>query len=410
MNGNKSVLIVGLKTQIAISLIRSYGRKKFQVYGINAKKNGNYLSKYLTKGYVFPEFKNEEKLIDFTEHIIKKHEIDYVIAFFDNIIITLNRHRDRLEKITIFLFPPEEIFEKSINKYETLQIAEKLDIPIPKTIVISDLNDMDKCKNLSYPLVVKPSSRNYRNQDEEEMDFRRHYFHSYENLLNFFKQYNPCRYNPVFVQEFCNGEEFGFPILFKKGKYVTCMQYKIVRAYPVNGGSPIYRETMKIDPELKEYSIKLLEAMNWDGIAEIDYIKDNKDGKIKLLEVNGRFWASLAIAEKAGIDFPLLVCKNTEDLEKIPEFNYKINTKCRVLCGDTAWLSDIMFNRVTDKETGNIPKKSSAMLSYLKAFDPRVKYDFGAWDDPLPIFGDLLSSFCSFYFGFPKLPIRITLK
>jgi len=410
MEEKKSVLIVGLITQIAISLIHSFGKNGIKVYGISKKKNANFHSKYLTKGYTYPEFENEEKLIDFIEEIINKHEVDYVIAFFDNLIIMLNKHRQRLERITTLLFPEEEIFEKSINKYKTLQIAEKLDIPIPKTKVISNLADLDKCKDLNYPVVVKPSSRNYKNKNQEEMDFRRHYFHSYPDLFKFFERYNPCRYNSIFVQEFCDGEEFGFPILFKKGEYVTCMQYQIIRAYPVNGGSSIYRETTKIDPELKDYSIKLLSAMNWDGIAEIDYIKDNKDGKIKLLEVNGRFWAAVALSEKSGVNFPLLVYKSAEGLDDMPVFNYKIGTKCRVLCGDTAWLSDILFNRVTAEETGIIPKKSSAVLSYLKAFDPRVKYDYGSWDDPLPLFSDFFSSFYAFCFGLPRLPIRITLK
>lgn len=407
MNGKKSILIVGLTSQTAISLLRSFGKKRIQVYGINNKKNANYYSKYLTKGYIFSEFdmlsgfENNEKLIDYIEQIIKKHEIDYVITFFDSLIILLNKYRYRLEKITKLLIPGEDSFIKTIDKNKTLKIAKKLKIPVPETIVVTDLNDLDKCKDLDFPVVVKPSSRYYKNHVQAERDFKRHYFHSYQNLLIFFKKYNPCKYKPVFVQEFCNGEDIGFPIFFKKGRCITCMQYKVVRMYPHNGGSPICRETTKTDPELKEYSLRLLSYMEWDGIAEIDYIKDNKDGKIKMLEVNGRFWASLPLAEKAGLDFPSMLYSSDDDIRKASIFKYKIGTKCRILSSDTAWLSDILFNRAY-KENIAIPTKSSAILSYLKSFGPRTKYDFGSWDDPLPLLGDFLLSVYAFRFGFPR--------
>jgi len=416
MREKSSILIFGLSSQIGISILRSFGKKGIEVYGINNQKNANYYSKYLTKGYihsgldVFSEFENNEKLIDFTEQIIQKHKIDYVITFFDNLILLLNKYRQRLEKTTKLLIPKDELFRNVIDKNKTLEIAKKLNITTPETKVVSGFDDLSNCKDLTFPVVVKPSSRYYINHDHSKMDFKRHYIHSYTDLLNFFKKYKPYRYKPVLVQEFCNGKEIGFPILFRDGKFVDCMQYRIVRMYPHNGGSSIYREATKINPKLKEYSIRLLSFLRWDGIAEIDYIKDNRDGKIKLLEVNGRFWASLPLSEKAGMDFPLMLYNSYESRKEIPASDYKIGTKCRILSSETAWLSDIIFNRVKNEGNIEIPSKSSAIFSYIKSFNPKVKYDFGSWDDPLPLLYECLLSIYAFKFGFPKQRSAIVLE
>jgi len=307
MKGKKSILIVDLQTQIGIALVRSFGKNGLRVYGICKRKNAMFFSKYLTKGYIFPSFDDEKKLMDFVDQIIKRHDIDYVISYFEKSIVLLNRYRDRFEKNSKLLISQTDFLDYALDKHKTLQLAEQLGIPTPKTVLITNNKDLYACKDFSFPVVVKPSSRTYKNPNQAKMDFRREYFRSYSNLLKFFEAFDPCRFSPVLVQEYCNGEEIGFPVLMNKGKCVACMQYKTLRTYPVNGGTPIYRETTAIDPQLKEDSIKLLKAMNLDGVAEIDYIKDGKDGKIKLLEVNGRFWGSTALSMKSGIDFPYLL-------------------------------------------------------------------------------------------------------
>jgi len=83
--------------------------------------------------------------------------------------------------------------------------------------------------------------------------------------------------------------------------------------------------------------------------------------------------------------------------------------KCRILSVDTAWLSDILLDRIPVEEIGNVPSKSSAILAYLKSFQPGVKYDYGSWEDPLPIFSDFLLSLLAFFLGI-SLPFKVRLK
>ncbi|RLF53057.1 MAG: hypothetical protein DRN24_02185 [Thermoplasmata archaeon] len=411
MKGEKSVLIVGLSTQMELAVIQSLGRHGIKVYGINDKKSRCFFSKYLTKGYIFPNYEDEKNFIAFVEQILKKHEINYIISMWpETLLITLNKYRNRFEKNSKLLFPPEEILDKALDKNKTMKLARGLNIPVPKTVVVSDSSDLDSCKDLKFPVVMKPGSRNYRNPVDAEMDFKREYFQNFFSLQNFVNRFKPFKFHPVLVQEFCNGEEIGFPVLMHNGKCVACMQYRILRTYPVNGGVSTYREAVPVDSKIKDYSIKLLKAMNWEGIAEIDYKFDNKNKEVKLLEVNGRFWGAVALSIKSGLDFPYLLFKCAEGSIENKEYTlYRIGTKCRMLCSDTAWLSDILFERIPSSEIGDIPSKNKAVLEYIKSFHPSVKYDFESLDDPLPGILDIISAMISIFSGVP-LPFNVSLR
>jgi predicted ATP-grasp superfamily ATP-dependent carboligase len=60
--------------------------------------------------------------------------------------------------------------------------------------------------------------------------------------------------------------------------------------------------------DVLEIGQKLLSALNWSGVAHIDFRHDARDGKAKMLEVNGRYWGSLLGSLVAGVNFPHLAC------------------------------------------------------------------------------------------------------
>ena len=49
-----------------------------------------------------------------------------------------------------------------------------------------------------------------------------------------------------------------------------------------------------------------MRALNWKGIAMVEWKVDPRDGRPKLMEVNPRFWGSLELAVRSGVDFPVL--------------------------------------------------------------------------------------------------------
>ena len=71
-------------------------------------------------------------------------------------------------------------------------------------------------------------------------------------------------------------------------------------------------------------SEKLLEKMKWHGVAQVEFKKD-KEGTLRLMEVNPKFWGTLDLSIKAGINFPHLLYKMTIEGDVEPCFQYKTN-------------------------------------------------------------------------------------
>ncbi|QQR88955.1 MAG: hypothetical protein IPJ88_12085 [Myxococcales bacterium] len=51
-------------------------------------------------------------------------------------------------------------------------------------------------------------------------------------------------------------------------------------------------------------------ALNWHGILMIEFIRDQKDGQWKVIEINGRPWLFFDFFRRAGLDFAHLLVKD----------------------------------------------------------------------------------------------------
>ena len=66
----------------------------------------------------------------------------------------------------------------------------------------------------------------------------------------------------------------------------------------------------------------MMKALEWNGVACIDMRRNAQTKQVYILEINGRFWASvLPSFVKAGVNFPLILLKLSlgEKIE-IPKF------------------------------------------------------------------------------------------
>jgi len=130
----------------------------------------------------------------------------------------------------------------------------------------------------------------------------------------------------LIIQEYIPGQGYGFFALFNQQKLRAIFMHKRIREYPITGGASTSAESI-YDPELKELSVKLLKSLNWHGVAMVEFRKDFRDNKYKLMEINPKFWGSLDLAITSQVDFPYLVCKMALEGDVKPVFNYKIGVK-----------------------------------------------------------------------------------
>jgi predicted ATP-grasp superfamily ATP-dependent carboligase len=152
---------------------------------------------------------------------------------------------------------------------------------------------------------------------------------------------------------------------------------KEIRNYPVETGPACYVETVNY-PELVNISVKLMESLNYFGIADIDFLIDERSGEPKLMEINPRFWGSLQVAINAGVDFPSLLFELVSNGDIKKSFDYKTGIRCRhVIIDDLQRLLSIIKGHYAGSY------KVATIIDFLKIY-PQDGYYIFTLDDLKP--------------------------
>ena len=106
------------------------------------------------------------------------------------------------------------------------------------------------------------------------------------------------------------------------------------------------------------------------------------------MEVNGRFWHSLALACYAGVDFPALLARMAEEGDVEAAHGYQTGVRCRWLLGDARHLVEV-WKGPPRGYPGKYPGRLRTLAEVLTPV-PGTRHDLFQWRDPLPEAGDWL--------------------
>ena len=223
-----------------------------------------------------------------------------------------------------------ESMQIASDKNETVRFAINNGILTPTTVFpksISEINEISK--NLKYPVVIKAAeesgSTRYANNEYELQVI-------YKRVCELFQDQIKAGKFPQ-IQEYILGEGYGFFALFNHGKSRAIFAHKRLHEYPPTGGSSTMAQSV-YDPELNSVGLKILSALDWHGVAMVEFKKDIRDNKFKLIEINPKFWGSLDLAIASGVDIPYLACKMCTDGDIEPMFVYIKNLIFRWVSAD----------------------------------------------------------------------------
>ncbi|MCE9584015.1 MAG: ATP-grasp domain-containing protein, partial [Planctomycetes bacterium] len=176
------------------------------------------------------------------------------------------------------------------------------------------------------------------------------------------------------IQERVEGEGWGVSVLMGEGGAVLAMfTHRRLREYPATGGPSTLRESAR-NPALEDAAVRLLRHIGWTGVAMVEFKKRGDDAW--LMEINPRFWGSLALAIESRVNFPLLLVQWARGQSFAPVLDWPLGVRARVFFpGDV-----LHFIKNPDRARMDPP---------LFDFSPRD--DYLHRDDPRPAAGLALS-------------------
>jgi predicted ATP-grasp superfamily ATP-dependent carboligase len=108
------------------------------------------------------------------------------------------------------------------------------------------------------------------------------------------------------VQEVVRGRLVGFTtVIDRDGRVLGAVQQEAERIFPTEAGASVRGRTVPTDARLAERAARLLGAIEWYGLAQLQFLREDR-GEPKLIDFNGRFYGSLALAIGAGVNLPAL--------------------------------------------------------------------------------------------------------
>lgn len=377
MYKNVSVLIFGAGGRQALPVCKGFYQLGCNVICYcKSKLDTGYMTRYKTKAIIFDQVKNEgEDFNSCGERLIKENQYDLVVPLGDAAAIFLSSRKAeilRFSKVAVNDWP---VFQNAIDKLNTMQICQENNIPAPNTIITEDPKAEINHQDVVFPIVVKPRTgvgsvgfqiiRNRKKLDE--------YLDKYDN-----------RNGPLLIQEYI--EQGSHPQyradLFRDrdGNFKLAMVGEVTRWYPLDGGSGIFAYTIH-DAEIADNCKRLLDAIQWNGYANIDMVWDTKTGEAKVLEINGRTGATIKLDYIAGANISQLILENELGFPVTDMLKYDDNCRMTCLLPDMLWFL----------------KSKDRFKTKPSWFDRRGVHDsIFSWDDPLPTLGFILHSIKGF--------------
>ena len=224
---------------------------------------------------------------------------DAVFAIDDPSLWLVNAALEQVENPPLVINATGAQADLALNKIAQIEAARRAEIPVPQTVIAHGPEDLVGVDFL--PAIVKPAMAEqlregaltrggaYYAFDREEL----------EALIN-----APEKLTfPMLVQPLVHGVGEGvFGFATEQG-VVNWMGHERVRMMnPHGSGSSACRSLMP-DAETKARVTAFIKDIGWRGPFMVELLRDDA-GTRWFMEINGRLWGSLALARRAGFEYP----------------------------------------------------------------------------------------------------------
>jgi protein-tyrosine-phosphatase/predicted ATP-grasp superfamily ATP-dependent carboligase len=324
-----------------------------------------------------------DEFLDALTGLIRSEHYDMVFPCSDAGVVAVSKCYERLRPLVHLACPPPQVVARVLNKRLTLKAAEGCNIATPVTHTICDQFALEKIRErLHFPIIAKPASK----VDESSHGFKMAYFAAFEDLASAFRR--EPRFGSLYLfQEYCAGVGVGIEILIHGGHPLVIFQHRRLKELPLTGGGSVVAVSEQPDPILAKQAVALLREIGWEGAAMVEFRYNPIKREGILMEVNGRYWGSLPLAIRAGIDFPFYEWQLAHGERPAIPKSYRYGLKTRWLLGDIRRLQMLL----TETETDSFPRPSigNELIRFVRDFAPTTRSAVWSWSDPLPALDQL---------------------
>jgi len=368
-NPPERALVLGKDTRSFLAVVRSLGRAGVEVHvGWHGRDPVALRSRYVALALDLPEPDVDEGWEEPILALLRRERFDLVLPTNDPAILALHRLRGSLDPAWRVWLPSPRALDACLDKLATWELARSLDLPVPRQVRVRDPGEARAAAaELGFPVAVK-----------SRIAFalgRRKWEHNVVRIARDELQLEAylgarLEVGEALVQEHVPGDGVGVELLAEGGEVLLAFQHRRVHELLTGGSS--YRRSERLNPELLDAARRLMKALDYTGVAMVEFREERATGRWRLIEINARTWGSLPLAVACGADFPRALYRLLVHGEREPARAYRSGICCRNWWMDLHWL---------EHHRDAVPR---VMGEWLRVLALRERSDTFVLDDPLP--------------------------
>ncbi|MEN8152181.1 MAG: ATP-grasp domain-containing protein, partial [Planctomycetota bacterium] len=295
-----------------------------------------------------------DRLVAGIARLARDRGVRVVLPMEETTLLALLDRRKRLPAGTTLYGPEPEVIRRLSDKVEAASLLSAAGFPVPATSPVPD--------GIRFPAVVKPRSASgaagVAYVDDEASCRAAH-------------AAAVAAHGSALVQEFVPGRGVGVSLLIaREGDLVAAFAHRRLRERPATGGASTQRVSVALPAFVSELAATLA-ATGFFGPVHVEFREDERDGVLRPIEINPRYWGSLALAVHAGVPFPSLHARLAMGEHPRPILDYAVGVRCR-------WF---LFG---DLQIGLQALARGRWREAAAALGPRGPFDILSLDDPGP--------------------------
>jgi len=289
-----AVMMLDGEMRGTLGIARSFGKKRIPIIagGQHTLHRTGY-SRYVQKSFVYPDpgvsMEDAHRAIS---KRIEQDRPDVLMPLYDGGWEIFYRYQDHYEKIIrIAPHPDFELYKVLRDKARLAECALNHGVVIPKSFMPKTMEDaLSQKESYPYPVLLKARK-----------GIAGHEIQRADNAFQLCDILNKRSDIPL-IQECIEGEDLELTILCNRGQPIAGHVYLSIRNVPLPYGPPVACRSIR-DNEFLAKGCKFLQDIGYHGVGHLDYRRDRRDGRPKLLDFNARVAGTNEISIRTGVDF-----------------------------------------------------------------------------------------------------------
>jgi predicted ATP-grasp superfamily ATP-dependent carboligase len=295
------VIVLGM-TPLGMNLLRNFARRQIPVIGVDCHPEEiGFRCRAGKKVHVSSPEQMPRRVVEQLLRLARQsRQPPVLLPANDPFALFLAQWADELRNHFRFNIADAGLIERLSDKYALYDLLNSRGLPTPRTWQL-DLANLPG--DVPFPCIVKS-----RFSSRLRAGLKGLRIAGPEELANVCARV-PARDAQLVLQEFIPGADDSHfscaAYLDRRGRVLGVYTGHKLRQYPPGAGLGCLCES-RHHPEVRALGLRVLEAVGYRGVGEVEIKRDARNGAWTVIEINARTWLQNELAARAGVDLDYL--------------------------------------------------------------------------------------------------------